>query len=105
MKIPLEYVLKIGRILVDIGGASSRILEAHSEFITYLSKEETSFGHEYRFMGKLGSGGKFYNNYSGWRVSCYQEDSTQIRKDLIAQINKELSVLYSEFSETLETGK
>ena len=104
MKIPLEYVLKIGRILVDIGGASSRILEAHSEFITYLSKEETSFGHEYRFMGKLGSGGKFYNNYSGWRVSCYHEDDTQIRKELIVKINEELSALYSEF-ETLEMEK
>lgn len=104
MKIPLEYVIKIGRILVDIGGASPRILETHGEFITYLSKEETSFGHEYRFMGKLGSGGKFYNNYSGWRVSCYHEDDTPIRKELIVKINEELSVLYSEF-ETLEMGK
>lgn len=100
MKIPLEYVLKIGKILVDIGGASSRILETSSDFIDYLSREETIFGHEYRFMGKLGSGGKFYNTYSGWRVSCYQGDDTQIRKDLITQINKELSVLYSQFSET-----
>lgn len=105
MKIPLEYVLKIGKILVDIGGASPRILETSSDFIAYLSREETIFGHEYRFMGKLGSGGKFYNTYSGWRVSCYQEDDTQIRKDLITQINKELSVLYSQFSETLEMGK
>lgn len=104
MKIPLEYVLKIGKILVDIGGASPRILETSSDFIAYLSREETIFGHEYRFMGKLGSGGKFYNTYSSWRVSCYQEDDTQIRKDLITQINKKLSVLYSEF-ETLEMGK
>lgn len=55
-------------------------------------------------MGKLGSGGKFYNNYSGWRVSCYHEDDTPIRKELIVQINKELSALYSEF-ETLEMEK
>jgi hypothetical protein len=104
MKIPLEYVLKIGRILVDIGGASPRILEAHSDFIHYLSKEETSFGHEYRFMGKLGSGGKFYANYSGWQVSCYHEDDTSIRRELIVKINEKLSVLYSEF-ETLEMEK
>ena len=104
MKIPLEYVIKIGRILVDIGGASPRILEAHSDFIHYLSKEETSFGHEYRFMGKLGSGGKFYANYSGWKVSCYHEDDTSIRRELIVKINEALSVLYSEF-ETLEMEK
>jgi hypothetical protein len=104
MKIPLEYILKIGRILVSIGGASPRILETHSDFIAYLSKEESLFGHEYRFMGKLGSGGKFYNTYSGWRVSCYHEDNTPIRKELIERINEKLSILYSEF-ETSEMEK
>ncbi len=98
MIITLDYALKIGKILVNIGGANSRILEKNSDFILYLT-ENSRFGHEYRFMGHLGSGGKFYSSRREWRVNCYQESETvmKLRLKIIDQINGELKNLYKEY--------
>lgn len=46
---------------------------------------------EYRFCGHLGLGGKFH--YKTFKVSCYPEDETPGRKELINITNEELSKL------------
>ena len=105
INISLEYALKIGNILVDIGGANSNILDLNSEFIRYLTKEESSWDHEYRFMGHLGSGGKFYSSWDRWRVSCYQESETPFRLSLIKKINEQLKTLHAKHYEELEKNQ
>lgn len=89
-----EYTLKIGRILVDIGGANPKILNDNSDFIHYLTKES---GQEYKFMGYLGSGGKFRITHEGWKVDCYSEDFDPKKKILIVELNNQLKVLYNEW--------
>ncbi len=105
INISLEYALKIGNILVDIGGANSKILDLNSEFIRYLTKEESNWGHEYRFMGHLGSGGKFYSSWDNWRVSCYQESETPFRLSVIKEINEQLKKLHAEYYKKLEKNQ
>ena len=96
--IPLEYVKKIGTILVDIGGANPKILKKDSDFLMYLTDNRSkSFNIEYRFMGHLGYGGKFRTSHNSWTVDCYSESSTKDRKALIRQINQELKVLYDQY--------
>lgn len=70
IKIPLEYTIKIGKILIEFAGANSRILKEHSDFISYLT-EDNRFGHEYRFMGSLGSGGKLCSLLNGGGLLIY----------------------------------
>jgi hypothetical protein len=54
------------------------------------------WGHEWRFGGQLGFGGKFHM-VDGFRprmyVSCYPEDQTPERLVLIATVNAELAKL------------
>lgn len=54
------------------------------------------WGHEWRFGGRLGFGGKFHM-VAGLRprmyVSCYPEDETPERRDLVAKVNAELAAL------------
>lgn len=45
---------------------------------------------EYRFMGSLGFGGKFWHDM---RVSCYPEDRTPERDAMIAKANSRLAWL------------
>lgn len=101
IKIPLEYTIKIGKILIEFAGANSRILKEHSDFISYLT-EDNRFGHEYRFMGSLGSGGKLYTNNRVWRISCYREDETSERLKVIELVNSKLQDLYSDFKKLNE---
>lgn len=46
---------------------------------------------EYRFMGLLGFGGKFWNGRSDWHVSCYPEDRTPERDAIIERTNSALA--------------
>ncbi len=45
---------------------------------------------EYRFIGKLGFGGKYYSDN---RVSCYPEDRTPERDEIIRITNEKLKAL------------
>jgi hypothetical protein len=42
---------------------------------------------EYRFMGLLGYGGKFWVSRDGFHVSCYPEDETPARLRIIEETN------------------
>lgn len=47
---------------------------------------------EYRFIGSLGFGGKFWCD-GRWRVTCYREDDTPARLEAIAATNEALREL------------
>lgn len=68
-------------------------------FCSYLERNPHSFGHEYRFMGALGFGGKFYNDNFRWRVGCYREHETPARVEMMRIANErlaELRLIYTE---------
>lgn len=50
---------------------------------------------EYRFIGLLGFGGKFWcdSRGGGWHVDCYSEDKTPYRKTVIQNTNSALATL------------
>lgn len=59
---------------------------------------------EFRFCGKLGFGGKFWNNNGKLYVACYQEDENKKRNKIIEKVNKMLDkytqeVIYGEKKE------
>lgn len=70
-------------ILVNIGGASENMRD--SFIFSYTCTDVCT---EWRFMGKLGFGGKYRSEYNS--VDCYQEDETKERLETIDKINKEL---------------
>ena len=94
MTIPKELGHKVYDILEDIG-ASPRMRMA---FVDDESRHEI---HEWRFEGKLGFGGKFWNEWSyidkeyQWRVSCYSEDENPERLKIIEETNLKLNQLIS----------
>jgi hypothetical protein len=55
---------------------------------------------EYRFQGALGFGGKFWpgsgDELNPPRVTCYQEDETPKRREMIDKANERLKELFSE---------
>lgn len=53
---------------------------------------------EYRFIGALGFGGKFWRANGAWYVSCYREDETPMRKLRIAETNRALEVLHGNYA-------
>ena len=74
-------------ILVDECGAPER---QRAMFVHYLHEDQGSFGHEYRFQGKLGFGGKFHKHRDKMWVSAYQEDYTPERLAMIEAANERL---------------
>lgn len=73
---------RIWDILVVYVGASERQREDFASWFL----ENT--GPEYRFIGSLGFGGKFWNNANKWYINCYAEDETVERKESIKMVNK-----------------
>lgn len=71
-------------ILVEHAGAPE---SDRSSFVAYCAP--LSFGHEWRFQGNLGFGGKFYADFRGrnLRVGCYSEDRNEERERIIDLVN------------------
>ncbi len=82
-----EFANKVYDVLVTHLRADERMRD---DFI-YHHVESKEGCHEYRFMGNLGFGGKYWSETN--TVSCYLEDETQGRKELIKIANKELSLI------------
>ncbi len=78
------FANKVFDILVDLGGASPHQRE---DFIFIHCHDEPT--REWRFMGKLGYGGKYRSIRN--TVDCYSEDENEFRLDIIKQMNKKLS--------------
>ena len=73
-----EEAERIYTLLVQEAGA------LESERVDFVCHRSAT---EWRFRGKLGFGGKFYNTASGMRVSCYPEDMTEERETIIKWVN------------------
>jgi hypothetical protein len=70
-------------VLVEHAGASE---EQRDEFVIMHVNGRCD---EYRFIGSLGFGGKFWRH--DWRVSCYREDETPERVEAIRITNEALA--------------
>lgn len=88
MKITESQAKVIWLVCVHICGAS-RFLDDMDDFVRYAQEEEPL---EFRFQGKLGFGGKLYFALPP-RVSCYPEDETPDRKEMVDHANQFLSTL------------
>lgn len=62
------------------------------DFICFCARSYSS--REYRFIGHLGFGGKFWHNNNKFYVSCYREDETDERVRAIEKANKALAEIY-----------
>ena len=68
--------------------------DSRDGFIAYMCRE--SGGHEWRFMGSLGMGGKLFESCGRIWVSCYSEDETPKRQATIVRVNREIDALVRE---------
>lgn len=84
MKLTAKIANQIWDVLVSTCGATER---GRYDFVMYSMFNDLT---EYRFIGNLGFGGKFYNNF---RVDCYPEDDTPEREQAIIVANKLLKDL------------
>lgn len=80
-----EYYNAVYDILVNEAGANE---EWRTHFITMFLGEGPP--DEYRFQGRLGFGGKLW---SDCRVTCYREDETPERLEIISKVNNMLKAL------------
>lgn len=83
-----ELANRVYDILVKVCGASEMMREA------FVLTETTEHCHEWRFGGKIGFGGKFWNTNGRLYVNCYNEDETRERKRIVGEANKLLAALY-----------
>lgn len=88
--LPVSVAEEVWTILVETCGADNREPH-HSDFVRFAANQGIT---EYRFMGKLGFGGKVYAQGGFW-VSCYPEDRTPERLQMILEANKRLKPLWS----------
>ena len=61
--------------------------------LPFINLQTTEFIKEYRFMGDLGYGGKFWRNNNRWYVNCYNEDNNQSIQKRISVANEMLDNL------------
>lgn len=91
MSIPQASV--VFDVLVELCGAREAKRE---DFMRYLTSD-THMGHEFRFMGSLGSGGKLYwDGRNPPYVGCYGEDRDAEAERAISKANAHLKLLFSE---------
>jgi hypothetical protein len=79
---------RIYTVLVNEAGA----INSESERIQF-RQFRRRHGTEYRFGGWLGFGGKFWEKEDRWYVSCYPEDFTSHRRNVIEDTNSALLAL------------
>ena len=86
MPIPATVADKIFDILIREAGA----YESERVNFTFAQRDGCT---EYRFCGYLGFGGKFWNYLDKWYVTCYKEDETPERLEIINRTNEALQKL------------
>ena len=92
-----EQANAVWDVLVEHAGASE---DGREGFIFHAGSGNLT---EYRFIGSLGFGGKFWlDRHDGsWRVTCYREDETAARLAAIGVTNAALAGLRASY-EALE---
>ena len=89
---PIDLANTIWDILVAQAGAME---QERSSFIQAQCKDEYRCT-EFRFCGDLGFGGKLWVNNGRIYVSCYPEDMTKKRGDIVEKVNAELAEIQKE---------
>lgn len=93
----------IWQVLVDHAGASTTRWDRQ----VFIHCQTTAVEREWRFIGSLGSGGKFRRNrvwigdtcVERWYVDCYREDETPERLATIEKTNEALADLRKDLVE------
>jgi hypothetical protein len=88
--LPPPIAEMIWQVLVETCGADNT--DHHRE--TFVRTAQVQGITEYRFMGKLGFGGKLYAQ-GEFRVDCYHEDLTSEREKMIDVANERLKQFWS----------
>lgn len=81
-----EYVSAVWDVLVAECGARE---EERQDFLYHWPGCT-----EYRFIGRLGFGGKVWSNHGEVYVSYYPEDETNARNEMVQRANAKLSALH-----------
>lgn len=77
----------IWSVLVDLAGAHE---DERDAFVRYLTTPN-EHGHEWRFIGRMGFGGKLhYNDFRGAQIDCYPEDRSEERDAIANAVNERL---------------
>jgi hypothetical protein len=86
---------RVWGILVNHAGAT----DTDSNWVMFRQWFDKAFARgadEYRFIGALGFGGKFWLHHrDGIYVTCYPEDETPERREMIAATNDALATVWS----------
>ena len=77
-------------VLINAGASE----HDRNSFIYFMDDPQTR---EFRFMGELGFGGKFWKNGDRWYVNCYSEDENLHRLVIITAINERLYKLKKKY--------
>jgi hypothetical protein len=94
----LDEAREVYNILVEEGAWPDPLPRQRADFISGITRPEFI---EYRFIGMLGFGGKFWDSHGKWFVSCYPEDRTPERDAMIVAANVRLEQLRERFRGTL----
>ena len=87
------FYYKAYDLLIEHCGVRASYEPGKEVFTRYFIEEH---GHEWRFQGSLGFGGKFWHRPSDWDINCYIEDMTPERRDTIKKVNLLLTELAKE---------
>jgi hypothetical protein len=85
------YWEEVYEILITCCGASE-LTDEREEFLSYMAVS-VKHGHEFRFGGWLGFGGKLYANTQGVYVDCYAEQKSPIVAFAIRVANERIAAL------------
>jgi hypothetical protein len=85
-------------ILEKLAEAPPGRREAFIECFTLVAETDRKWNStEFRFMGSLGEGGKFWADPEWFLVNCYPEDRNRDRVEVINQTNQALVPLFEEY--------
>jgi hypothetical protein len=100
-QIPEDLATEIFNILVNHAGYFK--CDSNKQQFLYCQNEIPSKWNdhggctEYRFQGKLGFGGKFWNTNNKFYISSYPEDLNEDTKKIINIVNELLKPIYQKF--------
>ena len=87
---PQQIFNRIYDILCEHAGARDGDWQREGFVRLFAESAETT---EWRFQGLLAFGGKFWRNDGRYYVTCYPEDETAARRDIVEKVNELLKEL------------
>jgi hypothetical protein len=89
-----EHFTKVYKVLEEKAGAPPSFLESFLPYATNWWNNHFWQTREFRFMGRLGMGGKIYLDPEGYRIGYYAEDVTEERTNICKEVNEILHGLF-----------